>query len=372
MASAHHSEAHKGIAAPISDARLSLDLVALQQHLAPHLPSLFSPLACSQFGQGTSNPTYLVWSEHEPAQRYVIRRKPPGKLLVGAHQIDREYRVMKALEGTGVPVPKVYHYCEDDSVLGAPFYVMECVEGRVLADGGQSLTPNERRLLWDSWCQALTALHSVDYRAVGLEGFGKVGNYTARQLKTWGKQFDAADEVVQKKLQQPELTEQMIALRAYLDQNMVQGEPTCIVHGDLGLHNAIVHLTEPRIVAIIDWEISTLGHPMIDLSYLAAVLPGGWRVPPEDGGLPSQWSFVESYHERRGLPLISREQYEFFTIMNMFRMSAIVHGVYARQVAGQSFSTELKADANRDTFIAFLKGALRKVQKLEGQAKPKL
>lgn len=345
----------------MTEARLALDLEKLQRYLLPYLPKLVGPLGCSQFGKGTSNPTYLIWSESDPTERYIIRRKPPGNLLVGAHQIDREYRVMKALETTPVPVPKVYHYCEDESVLSAPFYVMEVVEGRVLNEW-QSLTPDERRRLWESFCESLAALHSVDFRAVGLEGYGKVGNYTARQLKTWGRNFDAADVTVQKALQRPELTEKMTELRRYLDTNMVQTEPTCIVHGDIGLHNVIVHPTEPRIAAIIDWEISTLGHPMVDVNYVAAALPGGWRGLPQEDGLPTEWSWVESYHQRRSIPMISKEQYEFFALMNMFRLAAIVHGVYARQAVGQSFSTEIKSDFNRDTYIAYLNAAVKKLR----------
>ena len=280
------------IDAPLSDVRLEIDIDRLVRYLAGTVPELASAgnLRVKQFSTGTSNPTYLVWSESQPANRFVVRRKPMGTLLVGAHQIDREYRVQKALEHTPVPVAKMFTFCEDSDILGSPFYVMGAVPGRVIKGGpvgatGESLSPEDHQLLVQDMNRVLADLHSVDYRAVGLDGsdghpagaYGKTGNpggYCARQLKTWGRNWDAVDDVVQGYMKEPQLTADMGRLRSYLAENMPQHEPTSIVHGDIGFHNVIVHPTEPRVNAIIDWEISTLGHPMIDLNYFCRSIYG--------------------------------------------------------------------------------------------------
>jgi len=350
---AQSEEAHKDIAAALGEVRLSVDLPRLQRYLAEQVPQLplvrvgSGSLQCSQFGSGTSNPTYLLWAAQRPEARFVVRRKPPGELLVGAHQIDREFRVQKALEGTGVPVPKMHHFCSDSSVMGAPFYVMDCIAGRTFPPVGyaEALLPVEqRRGIWTSLCDAAAALHSLDYKHAGLGDYGKVGTYTARQLKTWNRNFHESVKVVEKVLPRPELTKGMDELFNYLDRHMVQDEPTCIVHGDLGIHNVIVHPSEAKVVAILDWELSTLGHPMVDLNYSLARLPGGYRKCPDPEGLPQQWELVERYHRRRGLPLVSKSQWEFFSLMNAFRWCGISYGVYARMLQGNVASSSKDGD----------------------------
>ena len=233
---------------------------------------------------------------------------------------------------------------------------MECVAGRVLTDMGASLTPEERGELWDSINRAVVAMHVVDFRAAGLSGFGKVGNYAERQVRTWARNYDAADKIVAPALQQPQLTQDMHRLRDYLFAGMsvLEPEPTCVVHGDLGLHNMLIHPTAPRIVAFLDWEISTLGHPLVDLDYLASQLPGGWRsdpsVPAE--GAPTAREFMDAYCRSRGLPPVPQGTAEFAGLVNMFRGCAIMHGVLARGLSGTASSGTSRTRRKRGRRLA--------------------
>jgi aminoglycoside phosphotransferase (APT) family kinase protein len=295
----------RDIAADIGEIRLELDLSVIDRYASANLPNFAAgSLRAKQFGTGTSNPTYLIWSASNDQARFVLRRQPAGKMVHGAHQIDREFRVQKALEGSPVPVPKMLSYCADDSILGRPFYLMECIPGRVLeggiaGDAFAELEPSHQHGIWDSIARSLSDLHSVDYRAVGLADdppFGKAGNYCARQLKTWGRNFKDVDATVRASLpaemEGARLTRGMDQLSDYIRGNMsvAEPEPTCIVHGDVGLHNVILHPTEPRVAAIIDWEICTLGHPLVDCNYVrttrrtVSTLPAPHTAAHTNGG----------------------------------------------------------------------------------------
>lgn len=362
--------------ADMGEVRLPLDLGRLGQYLKEKVPVLDkSDLLAKQFGTGTSNPTYLLWSSSDERQRFVLRRKPGGKLVPGAHQIDREYRVMAALHPHGVPVPKTFSLCEDPAVIGAPFYLMECVAGRVLTDNGASLSPGERTALWSSIGSAVAKLHGVDFRAAGLADYGKTGNFAERQVKTWARNFESVDGIVQKEVGDPQISADMRELQQYLLAGMavLAPEPTCVVHGDIGLHNMMIHPTKPEVVAFLDWEISTLGHPLVDLDYASSTLPGGWReesipVGAAAEGLPSAREFVEGYCQRRGLAPVPREVMEFCSLVNMFRFAAIVHGVFARGLSGNASSGSGRNKEMRAVYIGTLRRAVALMRERQGRS----
>ncbi len=312
-----------------------LDERALQSYLQEHLDDFAGPLDVRQFKGGQSNPTYLLTAADRP---YVLRKKPPGKLLPSAHAVEREYRVMRALKNQGVPVPRVLCLCEDETIIGTPFFVMESVEGRIFRDPviPEVDTPLERTTIARELMETLAKLHAVDHEAAGLQSYGKPGNYMARQVSRWSKQYAASktDEI-----------EAMDKLTAWLDAKLPTRDETSIVHGDYRLENAVVHPSEPTIVALLDWELSTLGHPLADLGYHCML----YHLPPGDHsgsgflgvdlaslGIPSQDELIEMYARASGRSDI--DDIDYFIAFGLFRMAAIVQGVYKRGLDGNASS----------------------------------
>ena len=310
----------------------SLDTQKLAAYLEQQVPGFKGPLTAEKFPGGQSNPTYAVSAE---SGRYVLRRKPPGLLLKSAHAVDREFKVIAALADTGVPVAKVYHLCEDESVIGSMFFLMEFVDGVVHWDATLPDLDNEqRRVMYDEMNRALAAMHSVDIDAVGLADFGKPGNYFERQIGRWSKQYRAAETGT---------IEAMEQLLTWLPDNLPADDgKVSLVHGDYRLDNMMFHATEPRILAVVDWELSTLCHPYADLAYQCMQ----WRLPPggslsglqgEDRaalGIPSEEEYVARYCERMGIDTI--ENWTFYLAFSFFRLAAILQGVKKRALDGNA------------------------------------
>lgn len=297
--------------------------------------------AVEQFKGGQSNPTFrLSAGEGSASRRYVLRTKPgpAAKLLPSAHAIDREFRVMRALHGAGFPVPRQYALCLDEAVIGRAFYVMECVEGRVLWDQSlPGMTPQERAAIYDEQNRVIAQLHTVDHAAIGLGDYGKPGNYFARQIERWTRQYQASVT---------EPIPEMDRLIEWLPQHIPPGDDTSIVHGDYRLDNMIFHPTEPRILAVLDWELSTLGHPAADFSYHCM----SWHIPPGRFrgiagldlpalGIPSMEDYVARYCERTGKQM-SLEDFDFYLAYNMFRLAGIMQGIMKRYVDGTASSAQ--------------------------------
>ena len=314
----------------------AIDAERLGAWLAANVAPLDGPLEIAQFKGGQSNPTYLLAAG---SQRYVLRRKPPGKLLPSAHAVDREFRVIRALADTDVPVARAYALCEDDAVIGTSFYVMEYVAGRVFWDPGlPDLDPAARTAIHDEINRVIAALHSVDFAAVGLGDFGRTGEYIARQVARWSKQYQASET---------ERIPAMDNLIAWLPENIPAGDESSIVHGDYRIDNVIFHPDEPRILAVLDWELSTLGHPLADFAYHCMA----WRLPPglfrglggldlAALGIPTEGEYVAAYCRRTGRAGIEPRDWEYYMIYNMFRIAAIVQGVMARALQGNASSAQ--------------------------------
>lgn len=321
---------------PVSE-RQKFDLDALGAYLREHVDGFDGRFTIAQFKGGQSNPTFKIDAGR---QSYVLRTKPApaAKLLASAHAIEREYRVMDALHKAGFPVPRQYALCTDETVIGRAFCVMECIEGRVLWDQSlPGMTKAERAAHYDEMNRVIAQLHTIDYAALGLEDYGKPGNYLARQIDRWSRQYKASET---------ETIAAMDSLIAWLPQHIPPAEETSIVHGDYRLDNLIFHPAEARIVAVLDWELSTLGHPLADFAYHCMswhIAPGQFRgiagLDLESLGIPGEQEYIAAYCERTG-KTVRKEDFRFYLAYNMFRMAAILQGIMKRHADGTAASEQ--------------------------------
>jgi aminoglycoside phosphotransferase (APT) family kinase protein len=322
---------------------LAIDAARLAAFLAARLPDFHGPLELRQFKGGQSNPTYLLAT---PARRYVLRRKPPGKLLPSAHAVDREYRVIGALHAQNFPVAAPLVYCDDAGVAGTPFYLMAHVEGRVIWEPHMpGAAPSERAAVYDAMNATLARLHSFDPRALGLADFGRGDNYVARQVERWSKQYRASET---------ENIAEMEQLIAWLPAHLPPPAPVRLVHGDYRLDNIILSASEPKILAVLDWELSTLGDPLADLAYHLMQ----WDMPPSETGagvgtlvghdlgrlgIPARADYVDAYVARTGLD--PRPHLPVYLAYNFFRLAAILQGIVGRARDGTATSESAVAMA---------------------------
>jgi len=323
------------------------DSDALARYLGARLPGFDEPFEVSQFQGGQSNPTFhLRTVEGE----YVLRKKPPGKLLPRAHDVEREHRIISALADSEVPVPAARLLCTDDSVIGTPFFVMDYVPGRMYPDRVmREGTPDERQAIYEDLARVLGVLHRVDWRACGLEGFGKPSGYMQRQVALWTKQWDAV---------RAESNSDMDRLAEWLSRNLpAEEEDSRIAHGDFRLGNVLIHPTEPRIVAVLDWELSTIGHPLADLGYTCITyhlaggsggLSGLLGEDFSDTGIPDQETFVASYARHAGCE--PPENLNLFVVFSMFRLAAITAGVWRRGLDGNAADARAASSEFRDRY----------------------
>ena len=288
------------------------------------------PIELSQLTGGQSNPTYKI---SDGNSHYVLRKKPGGVLLPSAHAVDREHRVMKALAGTDVPVPQMLAYCEDEGIVGTPFFIMEYLDGRVFTDQSlPGLSASERRQIYEQMNRTIFAIHRLDYVSLGLETFGKRGNYFARQIARWSRQVREANIAIPDSLNR---------LMDWLPDHIPPEDGASLIHGDFRMDNLIFHKTDLRIIGVLDWELSTLGNPLADFAYQCMA----WRIPPTlwrgiQGldlvalGIPSESEYIAMYEKRVGRSI--SEHWPFLMAYNLFRISAILHGITKRALDGNA------------------------------------
>jgi aminoglycoside phosphotransferase (APT) family kinase protein len=326
------------------------DTTALDVWAKANVEGWRGPSVAKKFPTGQSNPTYLI---EAASGRYVLRRKPPGKLLKMAHMIEREFRVLKALEGVGYPAPRVLGFCEDEGVIGTAFYLMTCVDGRVLWDPAlPELKREDRRPIYDSMNEGLARLHSIDVAAAGLSDYGKPGSYFGRQYQRWTDQYRASETA------RVEDMERLIAWLA--DKVPADDGRVALVHGDWRIDNMIFDSNSPRLLAVLDWELSTLGHPLADLAYQCMQ----WRLPNgryrglggvdrTANGIPTEAEYVAAYCKRMGFEAIP--DWTFLVAFSFFRSIAIHQGVYKRSLDGNASNPELARQVGESVpFVAHI------------------
>ncbi|MGQ0662819.1 MAG: phosphotransferase [Pseudomonadota bacterium] len=326
----------------------------LARYLARHLPDCAGKLAVRQFKSGQSNPTFLI---EAAGRRYVLRKKPSGKLLPSAHMIEREYRVLEALAASEVEVPAVRLLCKDPEVIGTPFYVMDFVAGRIFNEPAlPGLERAERGPIFEAMVEALARLHAVEWRAVGLADFGRPDNYVGRQIARWSQQYAAS---------QTEKIPAMDRLMDWLPRHLPEREETTLVHGDYRLGNLIFHPSQPRVVAVLDWELATLGHPLADLAYNCLIfrIPAGLPtlrglvgIDLEASGIPDEAAYRALYVRRTGRD--PGPAWRFFMAYAAFRYAAILQGVYARALQGIASAEDAKQTGDMVAILAALGAAL--------------
>jgi aminoglycoside phosphotransferase (APT) family kinase protein len=319
-----------------------INLGPLEDYLQEHVDGYAGPLTIKQFKGGQSNPTYLL---EAASGRYVMRRKPPGKLLKSAHAVDREFKVISALYAAGFPVPKPHVLCEDESVVGTVFFIMDFVDGRIFWELDlPGCDPDERLAIYDNVNETIARLHNFDHEAIGLADYGKPGNYFARQISRWSKQYRASEI---------DVIANMDRLIEWLPENIPDEESTSVVHGDFRLDNMILHPNEPRVIAVLDWELSTIGHPLADFTYHLM----SWQMP-EIGigsagllgkdfaalGIPNEQEYVRMYCKRTGRPDGITDR-DFYSAFNFFRIAAIVQGIAGRVRDGTASSAHASKSA---------------------------
>ncbi len=327
----------------------AFDTGALSRYLEANLREFTGPLTVEIFKGGQSNPTYKLLT---PGQAYVMRAKPGpvARLLPSAHAIEREFKVMRGLKGSDVPVPTMFCLCEDESVIGRAFYIMEFVEGRVLWDQSlPGMSKRQRGEIYDEMNRVISALHKVKFAEQGLADYGKPGNYFERQIGRWSKQYSAS---ITRPI--PEMDSLMQWLPAHMPASARDDNMVSIVHGDFRLDNLLFHPTQPRVLAVLDWELSTLGHPLADFSYHCM----GWHIPPgafrgiggldiASLGIPLESDYIRRYCERTGLstPAALEADWNFYLAYNLFRLAAILQGIAKRVEAGTASSAQAVSSA---------------------------